>query len=74
MTDQFTQVLKDIQVETAKLLLARIKDGTATAADLSVARNILKDNGIQAKPVEGSPLGNLASSIPTFDTDRITFN
>lgn len=51
----------------ADALMKRIKDGTATAADLSVARQFLKDNAIQADPVKGSPLGNLADSLPHFD-------
>lgn len=56
----------------AEVLSKRIKDGTATAADLSVARQFLKDNGIQAVPVPGSPVRNLADDLPTFDDDPMT--
>lgn len=72
MTD-LTAVLGDIQTEMANLLLKRIQDGSATASDLSVARALLRDNAIQAKPVKGSPLGNLAKEIPTFDPPH-TYN
>lgn len=55
----------------AKTLLNRIKDGTATAADLSVARQFLKDNAVQAAPVKGSPLQGLADGMPTFDDNPL---
>lgn len=67
MSDQFQDTLGSIQSEMAALLLARIRDKSATASDLAVARALLRDNAIQAKPVRDSPLGNLAASIPTFD-------
>jgi len=70
--DALHKIYADIHLETAKLLLQRIREGSATAADLSVARAILKDNNIVAKPVGGSPLNNLAASLPQFD-DGITY-
>lgn len=66
-TQDFRDTLEDIHTGMAKLILARIKDGTATASDLSVARQFLRDNAMQAKPVKDSPLGNLVDAIPTFD-------
>ena len=72
--DKLHQIYADIHLESAKLLLNRIKDGTATASDLAVARAILKDNNITVKPVKGSPLGNLAASLPQFDDhDKVTY-
>lgn len=47
----------------------RIANGTATSGDLSVARQFLRDNGIEAQPVEGKPLADLAASLPVFDED-----
>lgn len=74
MTDQsFRDTLGNIQGEMADLLLSRIRDKTATASDLAVARALLRDNAIQAKPVKDSPLGNLSKAIPTFD-DPLTYN
>lgn len=67
MSDPYRDTLGTIQTGMAKLLLKRIEDGTATASDLAVARALLRDNSVQAKPVKESPLGNLASAIPTFD-------
>lgn len=69
----FRDALGNIQSEMANLLLERIRDKTATASDLAVARALLRDNAVQAKPVRDSPLGNLSKEIPTFD-DHPTFN
>ena len=50
----------------AENLLARIKDPEAKSSDLNVARQFLKDNGIDALPVEGSPLSELVATLPDF--------
>src|SRR4051794_31811706 len=50
--------------ELAKEFLTRIKNGSATAADLSAARQFLKDNGVNANPTKESPLGNLIATPP----------
>jgi Zn-dependent membrane protease YugP len=47
-------------------LLARVSDPDAKAGDLNVARQFLKDNGIEAIPVHGSPLGDLVRTLPDF--------
>ena len=49
-----------------------IRDREAKCADLNVARQFLKDNGIDALPVDNSPLSELVKSLPDFndeDTD-----
>ena len=56
----------------AENLLSKVKDPEAKSADLNVARQFLKDNGIDALPVENSPLSDLVKSLPDFadeDTD-----
>ena len=50
----------------AENLLARVKDPEAKSSDLNVARQFLKDNGIDALPVEGSPLSELVATLPDF--------
>ena len=35
-------------------------------SDLNVARQFLKDNGIEALVVEGSPLSDLVRTLPDF--------
>lgn len=41
-----------------------MKSGEATASDLAVVRQFLKDNGIDSVPKKGNPLDNLAQSLP----------
>jgi dienelactone hydrolase len=50
-------------------LVARIKTGEATTADLRAAIDWLHKNDITGVPVAGSPLASLAGLIPelTFD-------
>jgi ribosomal protein L1 len=50
----------------AEELLNRIKDGTATAADISNAIKFLKDNSIEARADKNAAVASLASQFPTF--------
>lgn len=65
--------LMDILHRTlAEQLLSRVQDPEAKSADLNVARQFLKDNGIDALPVDNSPLSELVKLLPDFndeDTD-----
>lgn len=65
------EALEDLHSALARQLAERIKDGTATAADLSVARQFLKDNGIDAQPREGSPTDDLRNALPFPSADSI---
>jgi hypothetical protein len=56
--------LNELHEALAAALKKRIDDGTATAADLSVARQFLKDQGIEAIRTPDSPLDGLANSLP----------
>lgn len=60
------ELLKKLHTGMCETLLARIESGEATAADLGVARQFLKDNGIDASANKSEPLANLARSLP-FD-------
>jgi hypothetical protein len=57
-------ILAQAHEELAKELLRRIKSGEASATDLNVARQFLKDNGIEALPTAHNPLGNLLEGLP----------
>lgn len=63
------KILEDLHVEVAQGLLDRIRSGEATASDFNVARQLLKDNGIDSAPKKGNPLDNLAQSLPFTDND-----
>ena len=60
-------ILKQLEDALAGDLLARVQSGTATAAELAVARQYLKDAGAFAGVIEaGSPAHNLLTNLP-FD-------
>tara|TARA_Y100001938_G_scaffold131221_1_gene188097 strand:+ start:401 stop:619 length:219 start_codon:yes stop_codon:yes gene_type:complete len=52
----------------SSILLDRIMSGEAGSGDLSVARQFLKDNGIDANVHQSEPLMNLAKVLP-FDPE-----
>lgn len=60
------ELLNRLHTGLIKSLLAKIEDGSATAADLGVARQFLKDNGIDVVARAGGPILKLADSLP-FD-------
>ena len=63
------QKLKELHGVLVQELLKRVKDPEAKASDLNVARQFLKDNGIEAIPVDNSPLKALVDELP-FDTEE----
>ena len=65
------EALQELHNDLAKSLSKKIKTGEATAAELSVARQFLKDNGIDAIPRKANPLGQLADSLPFPDADGV---
>ena len=51
--------------------LSRIKSGEASTADLKAAADWLSKNDITGVALEGTPLRNLASLMPTIDFDAV---
>lgn len=66
MTDDIFQRLHE---ELTKQLLTRIADGTATAADLNVARQWLNDNKVAADPRRNPGLKQLHETIVDLPFD-----
>ena len=62
-------LLQERHVASIELLLDRVKSGEATASELSVARQLLKDNGIDQSPQEGNPMTQLAVVMPFEDPE-----
>ncbi|WP_142850673.1 hypothetical protein [Telmatospirillum sp. J64-1] len=60
-------LMEELHGAVARELLRRIKEGTATAADINVARQFLKDNNVNADDPQDSPLGALVSNLPFLD-------
>ena len=56
--------LKELHAVLAEKLLEKVKSSDATASELNVARQFLRDNGIDAVPTEGSSLQRLADELP----------
>ena len=65
-----SETLESLHTEVAMTLLDRIKSGEATAADLSVARQFFKGNGIDSVAFQDSPVSNLAAVLPFNDPDQ----
>lgn len=69
-------LLGNLLSNSVKELLKRIEAGTATPADLSVARAILRDNNITASNMPGGALDKLnqatkSFSLPTISDDTL---
>lgn len=65
------ELLEELFTVTVKELLARIQKGTASASDLSVARNLLSDNDINAIPTKANGLNELANELPFNSTEGL---
>ena len=65
--DRNLKLLKTIHYELAKELLDKIKSGDAKAGDLNVARQFLKDNGVECIPVADNPMAELMNNLPDLD-------
>ena len=64
--------LKELHGILAEKLLEKVKDPECKSADLNVARQFLKDNGIDAVPVDNSPLQNLIDEMPFNEKPKAT--
>tara|TARA_R100001198_G_scaffold51233_1_gene28719 strand:+ start:111 stop:341 length:231 start_codon:yes stop_codon:yes gene_type:complete len=61
--------LQDLLIDT---FIDRIKSGEDTPALLNAARQLLKDNNINAAVTKGSPMENLVNILPFDDpTDQV---
>ena len=58
--------LRELHGILAEKLLEKVKDPECKSSDLNVARQFLRDNGIDAVPTEDSPLQKLIDEMP-FD-------
>ena len=66
-----TDDLSALHAKLASQLAKKIATGDATAADMAVARQFLKDNNITAIPTPANPLGDLAGQLPFADEEAI---
>ncbi len=69
--EEVSRVMEELHVELANEFLRRVKMGDATPADLNGARQFLRDNGIDAVAMRGSPLQKLAMVLPFEEQQAI---
>lgn len=70
------EALGELHATLAKVMKDRLNSEDVSASDLSVIRQFLKDNGIQAIPTKDNPLGELINTLPTNfdDGDAMDFD
>jgi len=68
------EIMSLLHEELATQLLGQVQAGDTTASILNVARQFLKDNGIDGVPTQGNPLDNLIHALPDFDEDELPLN
>ena len=61
------KLLEQLHLVLAQELLDKVKSGDAKAGDLNVARQFLKDNGVECIPVEKNPMEELMLNLPDLD-------
>lgn len=67
------ELLGELHLAVTKDLLAKVKSGEATAADLNAAIKLLKDNKIEADLDLNADAGELAKHVlPTFDDEDMS--
>ena len=64
------ETLNNLHSLLAQELTAKIQSGEATSAELSVARQFLKDNNIDGTIEQSDPLANLAKILPFTEDEE----
>jgi len=68
MTNKDLEKLEDLHSTLTDVLIERVKSGNAKAGDLNVARQFLKDNGIECIPTENNDMEDLMKNLPDLET------
>tara|TARA_A100001388_G_scaffold15794_1_gene10504 strand:- start:2070 stop:2285 length:216 start_codon:yes stop_codon:yes gene_type:complete len=59
--------LNNLHSALTDTLLEKVTSGDAKAGDLNVARQFLKDNGIECIPTENNKMDDLMKNLPDLD-------
>lgn len=70
MAAERNQLLERLHDLLTTSLIEKIESGEATAADFGVARQLLKDNNINAVPAQGTPILRLSQTMPFQDSQE----
>ena len=65
--DKKLELLQNLHTVLIENLLDKVKSGESKAGDFNVARQLLKDNGIECIPTANNPMEDLMSSLPDLD-------
>ena len=65
--DKKLELLQNLHTVLIENLLDKVKSGEAKPGDLNVARQLLKDNGIECIPTANNPMEDLMSNLPDLD-------
>ena len=65
--DKKLELLQNLHTVLIENLLDKVKSGEAKAGDRNVARQLLKDNGIECIPTANNPMEDLMSNLPDLD-------
>ena len=68
MTNKDLKKLENLHSTLTDVLIDRVKNGDAKAGDLNVARQFLKDNGIECIPTENNGMEDLMKNLPDLET------
>ena len=68
MTNKDLKKLESLHSVLTSVLLDRVKSPGAKAGDLNVARQFLKDNGIECIPTEKNGMEDLMKNLPDLET------
>ena len=58
----------------AEQLLKKVREEDVKASDLNVARQFIKDNGIDGLPTNDNPLGELVNELPFAEKKLVKNN
>ena len=67
MSKKLNKILDELHTELAETLLDKIRSGEAKASELNVARQFLRDNGVEGLPVDNTALKDLTDELPFDD-------
>ena len=67
MTNRDLKKLESLHSVLTRVLLDRVKSPEAKAGDLNVARQFLKDNGIECIPTEKNGLEDIMNNLPDLE-------
>lgn len=65
------EALGELHGALADILTDRLRSGEATASDMNVARQFLKDNGIEALIEKSDKLQGLLDSLPDLEDSQL---